>query len=327
MRFSIIIPVYNAEKYIRHCVDSIICQSYADFEVVCVDDGSTDASRSLLNEYSVTDRRIRIFSQTNSGVAAARNFALEKASGDWVWFVDSDDMIHPDALSWFNQIVEALPDVDTISTTEFLSGTEEPDIWPKISSLENVRLKDSVDGELLKAHRRVVCGTLIRRSVIGETRFGPYVMGEDMLFLSEIFWKAKKWALGAAPVYFYRKHTGSAISSRPIVRSVKDAIETETKILSLIKDHREEWKDNDLSIFFSFARQFAWETFGGMYFRLTSSDRIKLLDAWIAMQTLYQSLVKENLYRRIALKIIRSIRSATLCKLLVIGPKMMGVPL
>ena len=90
---SIVVPVYNVEKYLRQCLDSIINQTFKDFECICVNDGSTDKSLSILQEYANKDNRIKIIPQKNIGLAGARNTALSVASGKYVLFVDSDDYI------------------------------------------------------------------------------------------------------------------------------------------------------------------------------------------------------------------------------------------
>lgn len=90
---SIIIPVYNTEKYIRRCIDSVIAQSYSDWELILVDDGSTDGSGKICDEYAEKDERIRVFHKENGGVSSARNVGLDNANGEWVSFVDSDDWI------------------------------------------------------------------------------------------------------------------------------------------------------------------------------------------------------------------------------------------
>lgn len=90
---SIIVPVYNTEKYIRECLQSLIHQSYAHIEIIAVDDGSTDNSLKILNDISAKDKRLKIFSQPNQGISAARNFALTKTTGEYVMFVDADDWI------------------------------------------------------------------------------------------------------------------------------------------------------------------------------------------------------------------------------------------
>lgn len=95
MKFSIIIPVYNVEQYLRACLDSVLAQTFSDWEAVCVNDGSTDGSLSVLEEYEKKDHRLRIISQPNGGLSAARNTGLAAAQGDYVVFVDSDDWVEP----------------------------------------------------------------------------------------------------------------------------------------------------------------------------------------------------------------------------------------
>lgn len=90
---SIIVPVYNTEKYIRECLNSLIQQSYSHIEIIAVDDGSTDNSLCLLKKLAAKDSRLKVFSQPNQGVSAARNLALSKATGTYVMFVDADDWI------------------------------------------------------------------------------------------------------------------------------------------------------------------------------------------------------------------------------------------
>lgn len=90
---SIIIPVYNTEKYLSMCVESILAQNYEDWELLLIDDGSTDQSSLICDDYALRDSRISVFHQMNSGVAAARNKGLDEASGKWILFIDSDDML------------------------------------------------------------------------------------------------------------------------------------------------------------------------------------------------------------------------------------------
>lgn len=98
MLFSIIIPVFNVENYLRDCLDSIIHQTYSGWEAICVNDGSTDGSAGILEEYAEEDPRIKIVSQANAGTAAARNTGIKEATGDYIFFLDSDDWLDSDAL-------------------------------------------------------------------------------------------------------------------------------------------------------------------------------------------------------------------------------------
>lgn len=100
-RISIIVPVYNAEKYLRQCLDSILNQSFDDFELLLINDGSTDNSGHICEEYAHQDQRISVMHQPNGGASAARNHGLDRARGEWICFVDSDDYIGPDYLTAF----------------------------------------------------------------------------------------------------------------------------------------------------------------------------------------------------------------------------------
>lgn len=106
---SIIIPVYNAEGTLPRCVDSILNQTFTDFELLLVDDGSADASGAICDCYAAKDSRVRVFHQANSGVSASRNLALDQARGDYLQFLDSDDWITPDATSCLVRAMEGGP--------------------------------------------------------------------------------------------------------------------------------------------------------------------------------------------------------------------------
>ena len=98
---SIIVPVYNVEKYLRKCIDSILSQTYSDFELLLIDDGSKDASGKFCDEYALKDSRIRVFHKENGGVSSARNLGIEQAKGEWITFIDSDDWVDADYLANF----------------------------------------------------------------------------------------------------------------------------------------------------------------------------------------------------------------------------------
>jgi len=95
---SVIIPAYNTEKYIAECLDSLLAQTFKGFEAICIDDGSTDKSLSIFNEYAARDSRIKVLSQKNQGVVAARNNAIAAAHGEYIFPLDSDDILAPDCL-------------------------------------------------------------------------------------------------------------------------------------------------------------------------------------------------------------------------------------
>ena len=105
-KVSIIVPVYKAEQYLHRCVDSILSQSFTDWELILVDDGSPDRSGAICDEYAQKDARIRAIHKENGGVSSARNVALGRMTGKWLTFVDSDDCLYPNALQRWGEVAE-----------------------------------------------------------------------------------------------------------------------------------------------------------------------------------------------------------------------------
>lgn len=112
-KISVIVPVYNTEKYLRRCIDSILAQTYTDFELLLIDDGSTDASGVICDEYAKQDSRVRVFHKPNGGVSSARNLGLDNACGEWITFCDADDYVYPEWLQ--NYDIEGVSDEDLIN--------------------------------------------------------------------------------------------------------------------------------------------------------------------------------------------------------------------
>lgn len=104
-QISIIVPVYNVEQYLSRCIDSILNQTFSDFELLLIDDGSSDGSGKICDEYALKDNRIKVFHKANGGVSSARNIGLSIAKGEWIFFSDSDDTLYPHALSLFDEVI------------------------------------------------------------------------------------------------------------------------------------------------------------------------------------------------------------------------------
>jgi len=114
--FSFIIPVYNTSVYLSKCIDSIINQSFADIEILLINDGSTDDSGSICDVYAKKDTRIKVIHKTNEGLSAARNDGIKVATGDYIILVDSDDFIEQETCEVFKRIIDTYPDVDIIAS-------------------------------------------------------------------------------------------------------------------------------------------------------------------------------------------------------------------
>lgn len=137
---SVIVPVYNVERYLRECVDSILNQTYEDFEVLLVDDGSTDGSGNICDEYASKDKRVRVIHKPNGGVSSARNIGLDNARGAWLTFCDSDDFVGPDYILNLIGGVER-PEIDLVFNYAVVqsNGVAIPEKYPeKTISVNNL---------------------------------------------------------------------------------------------------------------------------------------------------------------------------------------------
>lgn len=178
-RISIIVPVYNTAKYLHRCLDSILQQSFKDFEVLLVDDGSTDGSGKICDEYIAKDSRVRVFHKDNGGVSSARNVGLDNAVGEWVTFIDSDDELNIEGL---RLDYEQLPNVDLILTAYYrkIGTTYELNV---VEREENHDFKTFLSENLNCGIFSVVWGKFFKKEKIGNLRFDVAMkIGEDTLF-------------------------------------------------------------------------------------------------------------------------------------------------
>lgn len=172
-RASIIIPIYNAEDTISRCLDSVFAQTYPDFEVICIDDGSTDGSLLLLKSYQEVHSNLKVIHQENQGVSAARNLGIEQATGKYITFVDGDDKIKED---FIQELVSRIGANDVV-----VSGYE------RLDSDGGCLFSKSVPSNSAWAMYKFssTCGKLYRRSFLVEHRIRyphQYKIGEDMFF-------------------------------------------------------------------------------------------------------------------------------------------------
>ena len=216
---SIIIPVYNTSSYLHACIDSILSQGFTDFELLLVDDGSSDGSESICDEYAGKDSRVKVFHHTNGGVSSARNLGLDHAKGDWIYFVDSDDEIFPGGLQTMVDCIS--DDVDLV-----LAGYERYDengnldygIDDRIVTL--LSRQESVE-TLYERHGKYYdfltygCIRLLRNSIIQEShiRFSTDLANkEDTLFLMQYVLKSNGITrFTTTPVYRYKARADSAM--------------------------------------------------------------------------------------------------------------------
>ena len=217
MRFSIIIPVYNVAPYLRECLDSVLAQTFTDWEAVCVDDGATDGSGVILDEYAAKDKRFKVIHQKNAGVSAARNVALEVAAGEWFLFLDGDDILRREALSIFVPYVEGGTSRDGILVQPSIpywngDGVPERTVVPHIL-VENASKEDLILGP--HAANGLAISRIYRRSKFGQLRFRKDIaMAEDVCFWFDALCIDARWTIINAEYYLYRQRPDSACGLR-----------------------------------------------------------------------------------------------------------------
>ena len=205
---SIIVPIYNAEKYLDSCIQSVLRQTYTNWELILIDDGSTVKSGRIAEEYGFADERITVFHQKNLGVSLARNQGIDEATGNYVVFLDADDELIEDCLAKTVNIAEETnADVVAGRSCENQELFQDRIIWTGAEALEN-SLKDHL-------FTYSACAKLIRREFIGKTRFTPDIrINEDSYFVFQLLCKQNVFVLTNDVIYFYRANSES--SSRTV---------------------------------------------------------------------------------------------------------------
>lgn len=201
---SIIVPVYNTERYLPECIDSIISQSHKNLEIILVDDGSPDNSGKIADEYAKTDERINIVHQENRGVSAARNAGLDRARGDYICFSDSDDILKPDYVEYLlDMAIQNNADI-ALTTEMFTRGN----MQTKTDKVE-IYSAEKAFTEILYYHIPIGCYCKVFKQDFlnkNNIRFlTDFFIGEGFNFNATAFQYANRIAAGHRKIYYYRQ--------------------------------------------------------------------------------------------------------------------------
>lgn len=216
-QISVIVPVYKAEAYLHRCVDSLLAQTFQDYEILLIDDGSPDDSGAICDAYAQQDERVRVFHKENGGVSSARNMGLKQARGKWIAFVDADDYVDEDYL-WID---ERYANADVIeksfSTVNESVQRKEQCLFP-----DRILKKKEIFGYFVNKRNNALWNKLLSRRVIADMYFDTTVsIGEDFLFFLNLLPHIHKYAFSSRGEYFYIIHPNSAmqeVSQAPIKR-------------------------------------------------------------------------------------------------------------
>ena len=219
MKLSIIVPCYNAERFLAQCLDSIFAQTISDYEVICVNDGSTDGTLQVLEAYKNNHSNMRVFSQENAGLSCARNSGLEIACGEYIGFVDSDDFIEK---NMFEKLLNraAATDSDVVISNPRIYEENTGLTYPFRSMLDFFHFY-KLNAFVPKEHPSVFSligpwDKLYKRSLLekNKIRFIPHRIYEDMPWTFEVLCYAKKVSVVKECLYFYRKNAGGSITDK-----------------------------------------------------------------------------------------------------------------
>lgn len=235
---SIIVPIYNIEKYLAHCIDSVLNSTLTDFELILVDDGSTDSSGSICDEYSTWDERISVIHQENGGISIARNHGLEKAHGDYVIFIDGDDVIKPEMLETMLQALDS-SDSDLAMVRAYTIDEDGIVTTPAVDEQRDTRIITQEDYMRFLYERNefgypVVWNKLYRRQLIEGMTFAS-VAAEDIEWTTRVTMRVKKISLIERQLYGYRiRSTSVTREAKGVNPAIANRLDTYLKCLDEI---------------------------------------------------------------------------------------------
>ncbi len=244
-KFSILLSVYNGDRYLRECLSSCLCQTFSDFEVIAVDDGSSDSSFEILSSFASTDDRIRVFRKENTGVFLTRQFAENKALGEYLIHADCDDILSSDMLSSLNEVIEKhSPDAVFFDILSFFQNGE----TVLKTYFDSDRLFYSEDlttlhSLLLTSTFNSLCHKCFKRKLVGSCpdykKFEGLSHGEDLLRSAHMILACESVYYLKKPLYNYRRDVGA--SSRFSEKIILDADAVTNELSELLSEHREQF--------------------------------------------------------------------------------------
>lgn len=261
-KLSIVIPVYNVEDYIRKCLNSIIEQTFTDFEVICVDDGSTDFSGMLCDRYHRIDKRFKVIHQENSGVSSARNRGIYEASGDWLTFVDPDDWIHNE---YYERLFEAQQkfDADVAHCRTCVVTQKGKRVLPKFAEdrlitdeLQVFQGKDEIMNAItLNILNCLSWNKIYRRELWGETKFPEELsLGEDMSVVVNVVAHSNVAVYVPNAVYYYRNRNTSLLHSGITIDRLKQDLRGSETMRKQLEEFAPEYEREveELKLYYDF---------------------------------------------------------------------------
>ena len=234
-KISVIVPVYNVEAYLERCVESILQQTYANFELILINDGSADSSGQICDYLASQYENIKVYHIENAGVSNARNMGIQLATGAWITFIDSDDFVTQDYLATLASAVEGENIGFVIAPLHHIKNGIVTDLPPHSGKTELWSTEETMK-ELLMTTRTSFfpVAKLFKRDLLADEKFNTnYHLAEDALFLTELLLKTRCSSVFIdKPIYYYDHREGSATTS--VNRYVFDTIEVYKQIIAQV---------------------------------------------------------------------------------------------
>lgn len=231
---SVIIPIFNVEKYLKRCVDSIINQTYKNLEIILVDDGSTDECPGICDDYAKKDGRIKVIHKENGGLSDARNAGMKTASGEYIGFVDSDDWIDLQTYSLVLQkMFDTQSQIGAFNIISVSDGDFSPDLSDKFEVLDSQKaIENTIDNVKVKT---VAWNKLYHRSVLKDLSFKIGRLNEDEFFTFYALDKAERIVYLYRQCYYYYQRPDSIMGSYSIKRL--DMLDGVRERMNFTKEH------------------------------------------------------------------------------------------
>lgn len=227
---SVVIPIFNVEKYLEKCVNSLVNQIYKNLEIILVDDGSTDNSGNIANELSKSDNRIKVYHKKNGGLSNARNFGIKQAKGKYIGFIDSDDYIENEMYEFlYNNLIENKADISICG--RFVNYDDGRELTQYKTGIKKVM--DNVDGLItlnsFKYFDMSACDKLYEKSLFNDIEFPYGLKCEDYYTMYKLFDKSRIIVYESKPMYHYYQREGSISRNKIMDTAFIDASKSQVE--------------------------------------------------------------------------------------------------
>lgn len=244
---SIIVPIYNAEQYLNRCLDSVLAQDYKELEVILVDDGSTDDSPAICDEYAKEYDSIRVLHIPNGGASLARKKGIEVAKGEYLTFADSDDYIAQTYVSKMYALIEKYGTKISACGVKRVTPNEDENEDENVDEYENRLSFDELMPRFFKYEFWGLCGGLYHRSVFERLTFPKATLAEDYYVKTQMFCRERQMAVTNASLYFYEYHHPTSLSHTKISKRAFEEFDNVKAVYDYIKIHCPKYSDSALS--------------------------------------------------------------------------------